>query len=182
MTGFSSLILASTAEATEKGMAASLGVYWERILAQVLLFLIVYFILKKFAFGPIMAILEDRKQRIAEGEENLKKIAADLEAAEAKQAEIVSGANAKADKMISEARESADSLGEKKRVEATNEAASIVAKAREAGDLERSQILTELKRDFGRLVIDTTGKVTGKVLTSEDQDKINQETAGQLSL
>lgn len=182
MTVYPALILASAAEATEKGMAASLGIYWQRILAQVLLFLIVYFILKKFAFGPIMAILEDRKQRIAEGEENLKKIAADLEAAEAKQAEIVSGANAKADKMISEARESADSLGEKKRVEATNEAAGIVAKAREAGELERGQILTELKRDFGRLVIDTTGKVTGKVLTNEDQDKINQETAGQLSL
>ncbi len=163
-------------------MIQALGVHWEKILAQVILFLIVYLILKKFAFGPIMAILEDRQQRIAKGEENLKKIAADLAAAEARQSEIVNNANTKADKMISDARESADSLGEKKRVEATNEAAAIVAKAREAGDLERSQILTELKRDFGRLVIDTTGKVTGKVLTSEDQERINTETAGQLSL
>ncbi len=182
MTAFPFLILAKASEPAGGGIAESLGLHWAKFLAQVLLFLIVYLILKKFAFGPIMAILEDRKNRIAEGEENLKKIAADMEAAEAKQAEIVGEANTRADKMIAEARESAEALAEKKRAEATNEAAGIVAKAREAGELEKNQMLSELKRDFGRLVVDTTSKVTGKVLTGEDQDKINQETAAQLSL
>ena len=54
------------------------GVTWPKFLAQVLLFLIVYLILKKYAFGPVLAILEDRRSRIAEGEENFKKIQADL--------------------------------------------------------------------------------------------------------
>jgi hypothetical protein len=39
-----------------------------------------------------------------------------------------------------------------------------------------------LKGDFGRLVIDTASKVTGKVLTDDDQKKINEETVGQMSL
>ena len=43
-------------------------------------------------------------------------------------------------------------------------------------------MLTQLKGDFGRLVIDTASKVTGKVLTDEDQRKINDETIGQVSL
>ena len=43
-------------------------------------------------------------------------------------------------------------------------------------------MITELKRDFGRLVIDTTGKVTGKVLDEKDQNRINEETAGQIAL
>ena len=41
---------------------------------------------------------------------------------------------------------------------------------------------TLTRRDFGRLVIDTASKVTGKVLTDEDQKKINDETIGQVSL
>ena len=49
-----------------------------------------------------------RRKRIAEGEENLKKIAADIEAAETTKAEIISEANSKADTLIGEARESAE--------------------------------------------------------------------------
>ncbi len=84
--------------------------------------------------------------------------------------------------MISEARESADLFGEKKRVEAQSEANTIITKARETTELERSQMLTQLKGDFGRLVISTASKVTGKVLTDDDQRKINEETIGQVSL
>ena len=182
------LLLGATehpAEAEAGGAASILtdfGVSWEKFLAQVLLFLIVYMILKKFAFGPIIGLLDARKQRIAEGEENIKKIAADLLAAESKKTEIIGEANSKADLVIGEARESAEALAESKRVEASNEAVSIVAKAREAGELEKNQLLTDLKRDFGRLVVDTTSKVTGKVLDQGDQERINKETAGQLSL
>ncbi len=174
------ILAADAGHAADEGNA--FGLVWEKFLAQVILFLIVYLILKKFAFGPIMGVLEERRKRIAAGEENLKKIAADLAAAEEKQAEIVGEANAKADTMIAEARESAEAVAEKKRSEATREAASIVAKAREAGDLERKQVLAELKRDFGRLVIDTTSKVTGKVLDDDDQRKLNDEAASQLTL
>lgn len=160
----------------------SFGVTWPKFLAQVLLFLIVYLILKKFAFGPVLAVLEERRSRIAEGEENLKKIKADLEAAEEKKHEVISTANEHAERMISEARESADLFGEKKRVEAQSEANTIITKARETTELERSQMLTQLKGDFGRLVISTASKVTGKVLTDDDQKKINEETIGQVSL
>ncbi|MGI9239311.1 MAG: F0F1 ATP synthase subunit B [Verrucomicrobiales bacterium] len=165
-----------------KDILGQFGVEWPKFLAQMLLFLIVYLILKKFAFGPVMAVLEERRQRIAEGEENLKKIKADLEAAEEKKNEVIGQANDQAERLISEARESADHLGEKLRVEAQSEANTIISKARDTTELERSQMLTQLKGDFGRLVIDTASKVTGKVLTDEDQKKINDETVGQVSL
>ena len=50
------------------------GFHWSKFLAQVLIFIIVYVILKTKAFGPILAILQQRKDRIAEGEANLEKI------------------------------------------------------------------------------------------------------------
>ena len=62
------------------------------------------------------------------------------------------------------------------------EANSILAKAREAAKLEQEQLLGQLKREFGRMVVDATSRVTGKVLNNEDQDRISRETATQVSL
>ncbi len=158
------------------------GISWAKLLAQVIIFLAVYFILSKYAFGPILAILEKRRERIAEGEANLAKIKSDLSSAEEKAEEIISQANSRADGMISEARESAAAFEEKERQKAVAEAGKIIAKANEATELERERLLAELKRDFGRLVVDTTGKVTGKVLNDGDRQRINEETAGQIAL
>ena len=158
------------------------GVTWGNFLAQVIIFVAVYLILKKYAFGPIMQVLEERKRRIAEGEENLKKITADLAAAAEKSQEVIDKANGEATRLVTEAKESSEAVREAKTQAAINEANQIIAKSREASQLEREQLLGELKRDFGRLVIDTTSKVTGKVLTSEDQERINKETAAQVAL
>ena len=129
-----------------------------------------------------MAMLEERRKRIADGEANLEKIREQMEQAENKVQSMLDEANADADRMISEAKDSAESVREKKTQDAIAEAGQIIAKANEAAKLEHDQLMTELKRDFGRLVIDTTSKVTGKVLDDSDQDRINQETAGQVSL
>ena len=79
--------------------------------------------------------------------------------------EILTKANADAQKMIDEARASAQAVADKRTQQAISEAEQIIAKAREATGIEREKILAELKREVGRLVIDTTAKVTGKVLT-----------------
>lgn len=158
------------------------GVTWVAFFSQVAIILVVYGILKKFAFGPVMAMLEERRKRIADGEANLEKIREQMEQAENKVQSMLDEANADADRMISEAKDSAESVREKKTQDAIVEAGQIIAKANEAAKLEHDQLMTELKRDFGRLVIDTTSKVTGKVLDDSDQERINQETAGQVSL
>ena len=176
------ILAAAEAAAGQQSIAEQFGFDWTKLIAQALTFIAVWAILKWKAFGPILEMLEKRKQRIAEGEENLKKIADDLKDAEAKKSEIISEANAKAELMINEARESAEAVAEKKSEEAGKEAAAIVSKAHEAGVLEQEQMRTELKRDVGRLIIDTTTKVTGKVLTDNDQKTINEETASQVSL
>ncbi|HJX25140.1 MAG TPA: ATP synthase F0 subunit B, partial [Chthoniobacterales bacterium] len=80
-----------------------------------------------------------------------------------------------------EARESSAHLAERKQQEAIVAAEQIVAKAREAGELERERTMVELKRQLGRLVIETTAKVTGKVLTSDDQKRLQEEAARQLA-
>lgn len=158
------------------------GLDWPKFLAQVIIVLIVYFILSKYAFGPVLAMLEARRRRIAEGEANLETIKAEMNKAEDKVRAMLEKANADAERLIAEARDSAEAVRNQKTQEAIKEAQSILEKARDASRLEHEAAMNELKRDFGRLVIDATSKVTGKVLDEKDQKRINEEAVGQVAL
>lgn len=158
------------------------GVYWGPFIAQVIIVLIVYVILSKYAFGPVMAMLEARRKRIEDGEKNLKKIETDLEQAEERVQSMLDDANKDAERLITEARESAEAIRTQKTQQAVGEAQQILEKAREASKLEHEKVMNELKKDFGKLVIDATSKVSGKILNDDDQKRINEETADQVAL
>jgi F-type H+-transporting ATPase subunit b len=162
-------------------VAQQFGVYWPNLIAQVILFAIVYFVLKKFAFRPIIAMLEERRRRIEEGQLNAEKIKKQLAEAQAKYEEILAKANAESQRLIEEVRASGDRLAEQKRQEAIAAAEQIALKAQESISLERDRVMAEMKRELGRLVVDTTARVTGKVLSPEDHERINEETARQVT-
>jgi F-type H+-transporting ATPase subunit b len=149
--------------------------------SQVISFAIVAFLLRRFAYKPIQAVLEERRRRIEEGLLNAEKIKKELAEAQKRYAEILAKGNADAQKMIDEARESSTHLAERKQQEAIAAAEQIIAKAREAAALEHERTMESLKRELGRLVVDTTAKVTGKVLTSEDQRRLQEEALRQLA-
>ena len=150
-------------------------------LSQVISFVIIALLLRRFAYKPILAVLEERRRRIQEGQLNAEKIQKQLAEAEQRYAEILAKANGEAQRMIDEARESSTHLAERKQQEAIAAAEQIIAKAREASAIEHERTMESLKRELGRLVVDTTAKVTGKVLTSEDQQRLQEETAHQLA-
>jgi F-type H+-transporting ATPase subunit b len=162
-------------------VAQQFGVYWPNLIAQVVLFVIVYFVLRKYAFGPIVAMLEERRRRIEEGQLNAERIKKQLAEAQAKYEEILARANTEAQRLIEEVRLSGDRLADQKRQEAITEAEQILTKARESLVQERDRTMEDLKRDFGRLVIEATAKVTTKVLTPEDQHRINEEAIRDLA-
>jgi F-type H+-transporting ATPase subunit b len=156
---------------------------WEPRLffSQVISFVIVALLLRRFAYKPILAVLEDRRKKIEEGLINAEKIKKELAEAEKRYQEILTKANADAQKMIDEARESAAHLSERKQQEAVAAAEQIIEKAREAAALEHERTMEKLKHELGRLVVDTTSKVTGKVLTAEDQRRLQEEAARQVA-
>jgi F-type H+-transporting ATPase subunit b len=173
------LLAAAVEHAGEKSIITTIkdtfGLNWPFFIAQVINFFLVVFILKKFAFGPVQQILEQRRNRIAEGEAKLAKIEQQLADSEVATAAAIAKANADAARLINEAKTSAAALSEQKAQEAISSAQQILAKAEAAAQAERAAIRTELKQEFGRLVAATTAQVTGKVLTSDDQTRINQE-------
>jgi F-type H+-transporting ATPase subunit b len=149
--------------------------------SQIISFCIVAFLLQKFAYKPILAVLEERRKRIAEGLANADKIKQQLAESEQRYQEILTKANAEAQKMIDEARASAAAVKDRETQRAISEAEQILTKAREAAALEHTKMLGDLKREVGRLVIGTTAKVTGKVLTSDDQKRLSEEAAREVA-
>jgi F-type H+-transporting ATPase subunit b len=149
--------------------------------SQVISFTIVALLLRRFAYKPVLRVLEERRQRIAEGLLNADKIKQQLAEAEKRHAEILAKANEQAQRMIDEARESAAHVADQKEQEAIAAAEQIMMKAQEASALEYEHTMAALKREVGRLVVDTTAKVTGKVLTAEDQRRLQEEATRQLA-
>ncbi|HJM65689.1 MAG TPA: ATP synthase F0 subunit B, partial [Roseibacillus sp.] len=78
------LILAAAAEADSGGgnvateIFDTFDVHWNTFICQLVNFLVVCFVLKKFAYGPVMDMLEQRRKRIADGEEKLKQVEAQI--------------------------------------------------------------------------------------------------------
>jgi F-type H+-transporting ATPase subunit b len=164
-----------------QNIAQTFGIYWPNFIAQVILFVVVYFILRRYAFKPIVDMFEERRRRIEEGQLNAEKIKQQLALAQQRYEEILAKAGAEAQRLLEEVRVSSERLAEQKRQEAIAEAERISQKAQESIHLERDRVMAEVKHELGRLVVETTEKVTGKVLTPSDQQRLNEETARQLA-
>jgi len=148
---------------------------------QTISFSIVFFVLWKFAYKPVFSMLQARREKIADALANAEKIKGDVARTEAERQRILADAGDKANKLIDDARQAAARVREQETQKAIAAAEQIVAKAREAAAQERTQMLGDLKREVGRLVVKTTTTVTGKILTADDQKRLAQETEKQLS-
>jgi len=162
-------------------VGAQFGFNWVLFISQCISFALVAFLLNQFAYKPIIEVLEARRAKIAESLANAEKIKQQLADAEARHAEILARANTEAQKMIEEARSSASSLAEKRLQQSIADAEAIISKANEATALERERAFADLRREVARLVVDTTSKVTGKVLTSEDQRRLSEEASREVA-
>jgi F-type H+-transporting ATPase subunit b len=159
----------------------ALGIQWKILLAQTISFSIVLFFLWRFAYRPIFSMLEARREKIAEGLANAEKIKTQLAKTEADRLAVLAQAGDLANKMIEEARAAAAHVREVETQKAIAAAEQIITKAREATAQDHARMLDELKREVGRLVVQTTTTVTGKILTPEDQRRLAEETEKQLT-
>jgi F-type H+-transporting ATPase subunit b len=176
--------LAFLAEAQGGGrietIARTFGVDWPHLTSQIISFGIVCAVLYRWAYQPILKMLEERRQQIALGLANAERIKAELAKTEVLRQEELRKVNTQAGKIIEEAHAAAARVEERETQKAIAAAQQIIAKSQEAAAQEHARMLAELKREVGRLVVQTTATVTGKILTAEDQRRLAEETARQL--
>ena len=162
-------------------VARTFGVDWSHLAAQIISFGIVCVILQLLAYKPILRILEARRQQIANGLADAKKINEKLAQIEMERQSILARADAEGKRLIDEARAAAARVGRDEIGKASVAAEQILDRAHDAAERDRLRMLGELKRQVGRLVVQTTAAVTGKVLTGDDHRRLVEETTRQLS-
>jgi len=175
------LLAAAESEGQVAQIARTFGVDWQHLGAQIISFSIVCAVLYKFAYRRILAMLEQRREQIAQGIANAEKIKAELDKTEAQRQEVMAKAGAEATKFIEEARAAAARVQQEETKKAIAAAEQIMTKAREASAQDHERMLAELKREVGKLVVQATTTVTGKILTADDQKRLAEETAKQLA-
>jgi F-type H+-transporting ATPase subunit b len=161
-------------------VARTFGVDWTHLAAQIVSFTIVCVVLHLLAYKPILRLLDARRQQIASGLANAEKIKAELTRIESERQAVLVRADGEGKQLIEEARTAAARVRAEETQKAMSAAEQILVRAREAADRDRAQMLAELRREVGRLVVQTTAAVTGKVLTPEDHRRLSDETARQL--
>lgn len=162
-------------------IARTFGVDWPHLISQMISFSIVCALLYWFAYKPVLKMLAARRELIAQGLANSEKIKAELAKTEAQRQEVIAQANVESTRFIEEARGAAAQLREQETQKAIATAEQIIEKAREAAAQDHTRMLAELKREVGRLVVQTTATITGKILTTEDQQRLAEETARKLA-
>ena len=161
-------------------IARTFGVDWSHLVAQIISFCIVCILLWRFAYKPVLKMLEERRQKIAQGLATADQMKTELARTEAQRRVVLDQANVQAAKLIEEGRAAAARVQEQETQKAIAAAEQIMVMAQEAAAQERTRMLAELKSEFGRLVVEATANVTGKILTPEDQQRLAEETARQL--
>jgi F-type H+-transporting ATPase subunit b len=161
-------------------IARTFGVDWPHLGAQMISFSIVCVVLYKFAYRRVLAMLEERRQQITLGLANAEKIRSELDRTEVLRQEVMAQAHDKAATFMEEARTAAARVRDQETQKAIAAAEQILIQARAAATRDRERMLAELKRDFGRLVVQATATITGKILTLDDQRRLAETTVKQL--
>jgi F-type H+-transporting ATPase subunit b len=177
MVGFD--ILAAANPAAE--IAEKFGFNKQLFTMHVVGFLVVAFALHRWAYTPILKMLDERRAKIADSMANADRIKEELANAQLKAQEILNQASAQANKAIEDARAAAAKVQEQETQKAIAAANDIIAKAKQASEAELVRMKAELRKEVGRLVVATSAKVTGGILTAEQQGRLAEETNKQLA-
>lgn len=144
-------------------------------------FAVVAFLLQRFAYGPILQMLDERKDRIAKSMADAEKTKAELANAQIKVQEVVSQAGQQAQRIIEEARAASAKISEVERQKAVADAANIIAKAKQSNDAELARMKSELRQEFGRLVVAAASRATGDILSADQKGRLADDAVRQLA-
>ena len=147
-----------------------------------LIFLILLFLLRKFAWKPIVTALKEREESIEKALNEARTAREEIENLKLENDKILTQAKLDRDAMLRQAKELGDSIVNQAKENAHKEGKQILAETRELVKKEKEQAMLELKNEIGDLVIKTASKVIRQELTSTDQQKkIIEESLKDLS-
>ncbi len=153
------------------------------IIWTLLCFLIVFFILKKFAWPAIIKGLAEREQGIADAITSAEKVKAEMATLKSENEALLTQAREERAMMVKEAKATADKMVADAKDKAKSEYDRILAEAQVAINQQKMAALTDVKNQVGTLVIEVAEKILRKELSDkQQQEKYIKELAGDIKL
>jgi F-type H+-transporting ATPase subunit b len=153
------------------------------LLWTLLAFLIVFFILKKYAWPAIVKGLQDRENSISESLASAEKVKNEMAQLKAENENLLAKAREERATLLKEAKETKDKIINDAKEEAKTAASKIIADAQASIQQQKNAALTDLKNQIGNLVIATSEKVLRKELSNKaEQENYIKTLAGEVKL
>ncbi|MDR1474378.1 MAG: F0F1 ATP synthase subunit B [Endomicrobium sp.] len=154
------------------GMIQNFGLETKLFLFQLINFLIIVFILKKFLFNPLKKMLDERKRKIEQSLQDAQNAKLALENAGQEKKKILADAKVGADKLMASVKAIADKAKEKALAEAKFRSQQIIEEANNKASAE----FENMNKQIGRMSVDVSNKILSKVLsdlfTEEEKQKL----------
>lgn len=145
-------------------LTPELGLLFWTLLA----FLIVFFVLRKFAWGPILKSLDQREKTIAGSLESAERVKREMAQLKNENEELMAKAREERSLLLKEARDVKDRIINEAKEQAKTEANKIIAEAQQQINAQKMAALTDVKNQVGKLVVEVTEKVLRKELANKD--------------
>lgn len=159
---------------------AKLGIDWKLLLAQGVNFLILLWVLRRFAYRPMLEFLEKRTRRIEAGLRDAKRAEEKLRDIEGQERNVLEKAKQEASDIVHRAREAAREASEKMLTESRAEAARLLEDARAKLEGETVRMKKEIQSEISDLVILATEKVLKEKLTTEKDAELVRNAVKEL--
>lgn len=151
------------------------GFEWRMGLFNLINFGIVFLILKKYAFGPVMKTINERQDQINESANQILEAKTKLQMAEKKAQEIIDEAKVEANKVVEASHDAAKTQAETMTKNARTEIETLVAQAKKKIDSDREEMHDNLKRETVELVITVAEKILGQKLDGKSDEKFIED-------
>ncbi len=148
-----------------------------------LTFSLLFFLLAKFAWKPILNSVNAREQKISEALELAEKTKSEMQALKAENDQILKDARKERDLILSEAKDASLKMIDDAKGKAKDEAAKIVEAARQNINSEKAAAMAELKNHMASLSLEIAEKVVRHELSSDDKQKaLATQLAGEIKM
>jgi len=146
----------------------------------ILTFLVLAALLAKFAWRPMLAALDRRRQMIEQAVSDARKAKEDLEQVRQENAKILAGARVEAEAIVSRSRADADRLRAEMREKAMADAAAILRNAERQIQLETTQAMQQIRREAVDLSLAVAGKLLRRNISKQDNEDLIADAVRQI--
>ncbi len=158
-----------------------LGINGKILLAQVVNFFLLMYILKRYLYQPLLDVIQKREKKIKEGLNNAVKAEQALNEAEKNIAEKIKAATLEADRILEKAKTEAKESREKALNKAKEEILNFKEETRVQLEREKAKIMDEIREESGDLIVEIAGKLLAEKISDSDRAHWNEEAKKALS-